>query len=269
MIAIHYAVGLLRSEFARRWWTVIRYPVDYLTGIVILYLLFVGIFYGVSSNMESAVPGFGTTIDGLVLGTCMWFFTVAVFNQLRTLLEIEAATGTLEQLFLAPARFVTILFIRSFAGFLYSLLSVAVLLVLIMATTHRWLNISPGPAILVITLAMIGVHGAALALGGISLVFKRVGQLNTIVQFAFIFLSFPPIEKLPPLWQAVAYSFPLARGMTLLRGMVVDGWVLSDPEALANLASLVFNSACYLVIGTAAYLLCERIARDQGMLGHY
>ena len=269
MGALAYSWRLVWSEFVRRWLSVIRYPVDYFTGVIILYLLFVGIFYGVSGNLGEATPGLGDTIDGLVLGTVMWFFAIAVFNQIRVILEMEAVSGTLEQLFLAPVSFVWILLVRSVVGFVYSFVAVVILLILIMATTGRWLAIDAPPVILVVVLAMAGVQGVALVLGGLSLIFKRLGQLNTIVQFVFLFLSYPPVEKLPHAWQAVAYTFPLARGMTLLRGLVTEGWSLGDPQSLANLASLAANSAVYLVLGTLAYLLCERIAKDQGLLGHY
>jgi hypothetical protein len=57
--------------------------------------------------------------------------------------------------------------------------------------------------------------------------------------------------------------------MTLLRGLGIDGWAWNDAAALANLASLVVNSAVYLVVGWAFYLLCERIAKAYGLLGHY
>lgn len=268
MISLGYAARLFSSEFVRRFWMVVRYPVDYLAGVIILYLLFFGIFTGVSANMGGA-PGLDTTIDGMVIGAAMWLFTIAVFNQIRVILEMEAMAGTLEQLFLAPVRFVNLMLVRSIVGYFYSLLATAILLVLIMATTGRWLSFDALPALLVVTMAMVGVHGAALILGGLQLVFKRLGQLNTIAQFGFLFLAFPPVEKLSPLWQTIAYSFPLARGMTLLRGIVVDGWPLSDPQAQANLLSLAFNSAVYFALGTLFYLLCERIAKEHGMLGHY
>lgn len=269
MISVAYFLGVARAEFARRWWMILRYPVDYLSGVAILYFLFVGIFYGVKTNVAADAPGMDATLDGLVLGTAMWFFTISTFNQYRVVLEMEAVTGTLEQLFLSPVRFVYLLFTRSIVGFFYSVVAVSMLLVLIMATTGRWLEIDIAPVLLVMVLAMIGVAGIALMLGGLSLIFKRLGQLNTIVQFGFIFLAYPPIEKLSPAMQTFAYSLPLARGMTLLRGMVIEGWALTDPVALANLASLALNSAVYLVLGTAAYLLSERIAKEHGLLGHY
>jgi len=269
MTSAAYILNLARAEFARRYWTVVRYPVDYFTGIVSLYLLFIGVFYGVAGNFDEGVAGLDRTLDSLALGTAMWFFAISVMNQVRVILEMEAVTGTLEQLFIAPVRFFWILSMRAFTGFVASVVAVALLLVLIMATTGRWLAIPIIPAIAIITLAALGIQGVALVMGGLTLVFKRIGQLNMIVQFAFLFLAFPPIENLNPAWRGVAYSFPLARAMTLLRGLGIDGWAWNDAAALANLASLVVNSAVYLVVGWAFYLLCERIAKAYGLLGHY
>jgi len=269
MTGIACIFNITWAEFVRRWWMVIRYPVDYFTGIISLYLLFVGVFYGVAGNFGQAAPGLDRTLDSLVLGTCMWFFSIAIMNQVRVILEMEAVTGTLEQLFLVPYRFVVILMVRSITGFVFAFLAVAILLVLIMATTGRWLSFPILPAILVLVLAALGIQGVALIMGGLSLVFKRLGQLNMIVQFGFLFLAFPPIENLTPGWQTVAYTFPLSRGMTLLRGLVVDGWQWTDQAVALNLASLVFNSVIYLVIGWLFYLASERIAKDHGLLGHY
>lgn len=264
-----YLWNNLAVEFARRFWTMIRYPVDYFTGVISLYLLFIGLFYGVAGHFDAAAPGLSRTLDGLVLGTCMWFFAISVMNQVRVILEMEAVTGTLEQLFLSPVRFITILMIRSFSGFVYSVIAVVILLVLIMATTGRWLSFPLVPTLAVFVLCALGIHGLALVMGGLSLVFKRLGQLNMIVQFGFIFLAYPPVENLAPAWQKVAYSFPLARGMTILRGLVVDGWSASDPLFAMNLLSLILNSAVYFALGWAAYFFCERIAKEYGLLGHY
>jgi ABC-2 type transport system permease protein len=269
MSSATYLWNNLVAEFARRFWTMIRYPVDYFTGVVSLYLLFIGLFYGVSGHFDAGAPGLSRTLDGLVLGTCMWFFAISIMNQVRVILEMEAVTGTLEQLFLAPVRFVTVLFIRSFSGFVYSVIAVVILLLLIMATTGRWLSFPFWPTALVFVLTALGIHGLALVMGGLSLVFKRLGQLNMIVQFGFIFLAYPPIESLSPAWQKVAYSFPLARGMTILRGLVVDGWSITGAEFGMNIVSLIANSAVYFLIGWAAYLLCERVAKEFGLLGHY
>lgn len=269
MVNLTYLVNITRAEFGRRYWSVVRYPVDYLTGVVSLYLLFIGVFYGVAGNFAASPEGLERTLDSLVLGTTMWFFAISVMNQIRVILEMEAVTGTLEQLFLSPVRFIVVLMVRSFSGFVASIVAVILLLLLIMTTTGRWVALPIFPAIVVITLVACGIQGVALIMGGLTLVFKRLGQLNMIVQFGFLFLAFPPIEKLSPAWQTVAYSFPLSRGMTLLRGLSVDGWTWNDSVASANLISLITNSIVYFVIGWAFYLLCERIAKEHGLLGHY
>lgn len=99
-------------------------------------------------------------------------------------------------------------------------------------------------------------------MAGLALVFKRVQAFFQILQFAFVPLFFLPAEK----WWAKV--LPLSLGSRLIRKVMAEGKSLLALPAL-DLFVLLGTAAFYLGLGLCVFALCERVAKDRGLLAHY
>jgi ABC-2 type transport system permease protein len=146
--------------------------------------------------------------------------------------------------------------------FVFSFVPIMLLLFAMMATTGRWLRVDMVSLVPLLVITLLGAYGVGFALGGLALVFKRIQALFQIIQFVFIGLLVIP-ARVP----GVKY-LPLAMGNDLIRAVMVDGvrlWRLPPGDILTAAAV----GAVYLAIGIVIFSLCERVAKNRGLLGHY
>ena len=246
-------------------WTLIqfrRYAFDTISGLVSIYGFFVVIFFG-ARIFGGNQPGFGENIEGLVVSFGMWALTVLALGVITFELTQEAQQGTLEQLGMSPFGLVRVLVARLFTHVLVYLSIWIVLLVLMMATTGRWLNIDVVSVLPLLAVTLLGVFGLGFVLAGLSIVFKRVQQALQVYQVLVIGLVVVPVDEVP----FVKY-LPLAWGTHLMRRVMRDEASILG-MGLGDLAFLAANSALYFLGGIAVFKVFERAARERGLLGHY
>ena len=94
-------IDLLIGEFKRTWIQTRRYPAEVIGGIVILTSVFYGIFVS-SQYMAGPTTNFGNRLDAIVVGYVIWTLVLYIVNDIANNLQLEAQTGTLEQVFLSP-----------------------------------------------------------------------------------------------------------------------------------------------------------------------
>jgi ABC-2 type transport system permease protein len=260
---------LFRAEFLRDLVTSLRYPLELLAGLFILYVLFMGLFMGAKVLAgERALSG---NLDGVVIGFVMWFFALMAMNTMSIDIENEARQGTLEQVYIHAPNYLGLLWVRAVVHLGMGLGVVVALAVLIQLTTGHWLAVTWGklPVMaLVIALTILGLCGFGLILGALSLVFKRIGQVSAIAQFSMFFLAYAELSKIEQPWRNIVAHLPLARGVDILKQVLVPGG--GDPAAIwGSTAWLVADTAGYMLIGSVVFLIFDRIARRGGLLSHY
>jgi ABC-2 type transport system permease protein len=166
---------LTRAELIRSILMLVRYPIEFIVGLGILYSLFMGLFLGARSLVQDP-RALGASLDAFIISYVMWFFVISALGRLAFQIQDEAQAGVLEQLFLNYPRILVLLLVRCVVDFFESFAMVAVLLVLIMATTGRWITLTGaeiGQVILLFVLTVIGIYGFGLIFAGLALVFKR------------------------------------------------------------------------------------------------
>jgi len=262
---------LLQAEFIRtlilRW----RYPLELLTGLTVMYLIFLGLFLGARS-LVGETRGFELSLSGFIVSYLMWFFAISAISRLTYSIEVESSQGVLEQIFLNYPRYLLLQYVRGFVDFIEGLVFIAALLGLIILTTHRMLTMdwaSAGPVALVVILTVVGLQGFGFFFGGLALLFKRIGQVGGVLQFGFFLLAYLPVERMSVVGQQLLYCLPLTQGIRLLKIALVDGRPIFASANLGMLAGLAANSACYILLGSAFFLLCEKKAKIDGRLGQY
>jgi ABC-2 type transport system permease protein len=255
--AVLYGTSLRRNLIEFR-----RYAFDSITGVVMIYGFFLLIFYG-AKVFGGSQANFGNTISAVVVSFALWSLTIFALGSLTYELTQEAQLGTLEQLAMSPFGLTRVLVARVLTSLSIYLSMMVVLLVLMMATTGRWLNIDLASTVPILVLTLLGVIGLGFVLGGIAIVFKRVQQALQVWQLLVFGLIAAPVDRV-----VFTKYMPLTWGATLMRRVMVDGESIFSMPA-GDMLFLAVNSLFYFAVGIAIFKRFEGAARERGLLGHY
>lgn len=248
------------AAFRKRLLLLVRYPVNTISQVGTIFLVFGVVFYGGRAVAPTAISD---SIEGIIVGYLLWSMSITAYSGLSWGVTREAQWGTLEQLFMSPFGFGPVMVVKTVVNVLESFLWGAVTLLVMMVVTGRWLSVDPLTVIPLGVLALAPAVGVGFAFGGLAIRFKRIESAFQLVQFVFIGLIAAPVSQYPLLkW------LPLAQGSQLLQTAMRDGvalWALPASE----LGVLVATAVAYLVAGYAAFTYCQRWARREGVMGHY
>lgn len=259
----------LKMEIKLSFVKMVRYPLQTLTSVLVLYLIFIGMLYG---SRFLAGAGAGSPLDrsrgaiDAITAYLLWFLSLFAIDSMGQNIAEEAQSGTLEQLYLSRWSFSLMLFLRFAAALVSSLVLLLPLLGLMIISTGTSIGIELGKTFPVIVLTAIGLCGMGYLLGSLTLVFKRIGNAIALVQFGLLFLCLPPMEQLPWPLRYIALTLPLTQGVKLLRSIMLRS---GAQVVLTGIYFLVLTSMIYLIVGLAVFRWAEAIARDKGLLGHY
>ena len=250
--------SLIVAEAKMVYWTMKRYLFNTLAGIGVMFLIFMGMFWGVKTIGGSGVTG--ESLDSMLVGYILWMS--AMFSMQNTGSEIlsESQRGTLEQLYLSPLGAHRILFFRALMNMLFNFVFITVLLYLSMAATGRWMSVNLLYLYGMVILSTLSLVGISFMLGGMGLIHKRIQAVNGILSFGLIGLMLLPTYPLTP-----DAFFPFIAGAAAVRNTIVSGasypiwWYLF----------ITANSAVYLSVGLGIFRLLEKKAKRLNKMGQY
>ena len=209
-----------------------------------------------------------------LLGYLVWFFGMKAVDHMAYMVQDEATSGTLEQMYMTPAPLLVIMIGRSLgtlvvAAVQAALVAVAIALLVRLPVTLDVRAIVLGAPIFALT--MVGLFGFGFFVAGLSLVVKRTGTLMNMLVTALLYFSgvLLPLERLSEETAAVARTLPSTLGIAALRDVVFGGLSLAEVWANGSLPWLLAHSALYFTLGWLFYTQCESIAKRQGTLGQY
>lgn len=239
-----------------------RYLFNFISGLIAIYIIFLLIFLGARA-LGGGAPGFGATLDAIVVGFLVWTFALFTYSDMAQGMVREAQEGTLEQLYMSPLGFTRVCLFRSVSSFSITLTFNVVILLLMMATTGRWLHLDVISLLPLILLTLAGVCGIGFIMAGLALVFKRLESFIGILQFAMVGLIVAPIDRFP-----ILRYLPLAEGSRLIRGVMAEGLSIGTLP-IGDLLFLAINTAFYFGGGLLVFNLLLKTAKNRGLLGHY
>lgn len=256
-------VELFLAELKRSWIQFKRYPTETISGIIIFTAVFYGLFL---SAKYMAGPGLqlGDRLDAVIVGYVLWTLATFIMADIAGTLQTEAQTGTLEQLFISPFNIRRVLLFRAIASLLIQFVLIAVILLIIMALTGRWLAFPLTLLFPLATLIFAG-YGLSFALGSLALILKRVQQLLGIFQFVLLFLLTVPTETWDGPFKALGYALPMSISAGLLRDVMARQQALDLP----TLGFAILNGGIYFAIGILLFQWAERETKRRGKLGGY
>ncbi|WP_170159522.1 ABC transporter permease [Calidithermus terrae] len=239
-----------------------RYPLELLGGVLGAGVGFALFFSGVRYLAGPAL--FGERLEALVVSLIAWSLAFSLLSHTASNLAEEALAGLLEQLALTRPGLLGVVLVRALLSLLQIGLLVIPIVLAILLTSGAQLNFPPLTLLPLGTLAF-GSLGLGLVLGGLALVYKRVGQLLGLLQFLFLGLFLVRFEALAWPWNALGYLLPMTPSVAALRLLLgrseAPGW---DLLLLAGI-----NALAYLALGIGFFQRAIRRARQQGTLGTY
>jgi len=254
---------LFLAELRRSWILFRRYLLESVGKIFISTCFFYALFLSASYIGGSSFQ-LGDRLDSIVIGYVLLNLITFVLANIAGRLQYEASTGTLEQLFLSRYGAVKVFLMRAFADLTIELITIFSILTIIIFLTGSRLNFPP-ELFLPFIAVVLGAYGFAFIMGAISLLFKRVQQILSIVQFPLLFLLITPTETWTGNAKVLAQLLPMTSGAGLLRDLMARGEDLD----LIKLAIAFVNGGLYFCLGLFLFKIAEREAKRRGILSGY
>jgi ABC-2 type transport system permease protein len=254
---------LFLAELKRNWIEYRRYPFEAIGGIFITTTIFYGLFLSARYIAGPALQ-LGERLDAVIVGYVLWTLVLFILANLGVVLQIEAQTGTLEQLFLSKYGATRVFLTRSLANLAIQLVLNFSILLIIMTLTGRWLSFSLQmlPPLVAI---LLGAYGLAFSIGSLALLFKRIQQLQSIFQFGILFLLATPTETWTGLGRSIAQILPMTTAAGLLRDVMARNLALN----FQSLFWAFVNGGIYLGLGLLLFSWAGREVRRRGKLAGY
>jgi len=263
---------VLVAEMVREFITLKRYFLEALSGLVMVYILFLGFFFSARTfRGNSPLLADPTDLAHRAVGFILWLFALNSIGHFSNAIRDEAQIGILEQIALSPSGLITNLWGRAIGKTIADCLTIGMVLVTIILTTRISLSFPPLSVAIVFLLTLSGLYGLAFFFGGLTLIYKRLGNVTIVVRFAFLILTgaVTPVENFPGWLQVVAKTLPMTQGLKILRLLMIENTPFVAVVQSGDLVRLIFNSACYIVLGLVSFRMFEGFARDRGLLGVY
>lgn len=256
---------LLAAVLYKKVLLLLRYPVNTAARMLTVYVFFALMFFGgraVAGRMGAA-GAITSTLEGLIVGWFLWTMSITAYFGLSTAVTTEAQWGTLEQLYMSPYGFGTVMTTTIVASLMESFVWGGVMLALMLLTTSQEIAVNlltVGP---VTVLALMTAVGLGFGFAGLALVYKRIENVSQMMQFVLIGLIAAPVANVP--WLRF---LPLVQGSAMLQEAMREGTRLWEFPA-ADLAVLAGAAVAYWLAGYAVFLVLTRRARRLGVMGHY
>ncbi|PCR88805.1 ABC transporter permease [Natrinema ejinorense] len=251
---------LARAVLSREFLIFVRYPANAIGGIVISVFFFGVLFYGGRMIAGRALTD---SIEGIIVGYFLWTLSVGAYSAISNDIGSEVQWGTLERHVMSPFGFAPVVLLKGVAKIVRTFITSTIILAVMIGVTGTSLELPLLTVVLVATLSIISVLGLGLAAGGVTVLYKQIGNWLNLLQFGFIVLISAPAFDLG--WMRF---LPLAHGSALLQRSMIDGtrlWEFSPGE----LALLLVVAAGYVAVGYAVFQYATRRARRLGVLGDY
>lgn len=256
-----FEFGTLLYGFASRTFIELRrYPLNFLGALVTYLLVFALIFVG---GETLAPQGFESNIDAIIVGYFLLTIVLSTFFTLSGLVNTEAKYGTLEQLYVSPFRFPTVMFAAVVANIGVSIAIGVINLVFILLLTGETLTIDLPTVLPILGLTMLHAIGLSFFLGGIALLYKRIRSLFSTLQFGVIGVI--SVAMTDAFWPKL---LPVGQGAAMLNEAMSNGRSLLEFPPLDH-AVMVGTAVVYLLVGYLSFHLCQHRARRKGLLDDY
>lgn len=251
---------LARAVLYREFLIFVRYPANAIGGIIVALFFFGVLFYGGQIVAGQALTD---SIEGIIVGYFLWTLSVGAYSSISNDIGSEVQWGTLERHVMTPFGFAPVALLKGVAKIVRTFITSTIILTVMIVITGTTLELNLLTIVVIATLSIVSVLGLGLAAGGVTVLYKQIGNWLNLLQFGFIVLISAPAFGLG--WMRF---LPLAHGSALLQRTMIDGirlWEFTPAEV----GLLIGIAVGYLVVGYTVFQYATRRARRLGVLGDY
>ena len=272
---------ILKAELIRSFIMMRRYWFAAMIGIMLGYGMLITLVYGLMfAAQEQWVKDMAAKAINGVLGFLVGAFAFGIVGMFTQGLQGMARTGELEQVCLSPFGLITNFMARSFVSAINSILSSAVMIILVAYTVGQdALHKAPVETILLLFLTYINLIGFGFMVGGLVLIFKQVGQVATIIRFIMLGLAVfaEKVADMPAIARWVAHALPITDAAICIKYVLTQGqqrlingeMTFSPVFVHESFFFLLISCVVWTLIGTTSFRFMENWSRDKGTLGAY
>lgn len=244
--------NLIRAEFMRTWLELVRYPLQFALGLLLVGVIFY-LLLGFA-NLAGIATANQTQLTRLLVGYLLGLVALVIISAPATQVSKEAKSGTLENMVLSGQGLTAFFVVQTLTRFWLSLIQFG-LLFFVLAHIAQIIYTLSWQVLPALVLFLITALGLGLAFGALMLLFKEVNNIFTLVQL----LVFPAvIAELPQLeW------FPLVLGASVIRKLFLGNAVEPFTWTL-----LVLGTVAVFSLGVFLFQSADVAARKRGLLGH-
>ena len=214
-------VSPVKAEIFKFYFDIRRYIFNYIIGLISTSIFLGGIYWGVRSLFLKS--GYEITFIGLLL----WLFASSSLSDATSHLAEEKYLGTLERISIVKTPITSILIARFFVNFLFTLIRIFIIgffLYIIFRPQIKFLFLSWKTiliASIVSILIIITLYSFGLLIASLSLIFKRVGAMTSILEYLILFFSgiVVPYENMPYLLKLFSNILPMTWGIKTLANL--------------------------------------------------
>jgi len=266
-------LSALKAEVTKQYGELHRYWLDYLAVPV----EFGFVFYGLLLLMIR--PGATATPEGvyqLVLGLVLWFLGSMALRDFSLFVMEDAANGTLEQVLLGRCPLWAVFVARSVVNFGIWLgfalpLAAATCFFVPSEKLGTALRLPWGAVIVVLIATLIGAYAFGLAVGALTMIYKRITGCIDVLHYLLLFLTgiLYPISEYPVALERFSYLLPITSGVKTLRALVVERNPPTQVVSEGALWSLLFSTAGHLLLAYVTYSWAFRQLLKRGSTRHW
>jgi ABC-2 type transport system permease protein len=249
---------LFVNEMRLQWYEMRQYWFETFSSLFFVTGIFLGLFYGIKGFVLE--QGDGQSLDGLLLGFLLWTFAIGAYGSVTKSVIEDTQKGYIEQLFLCPSGFISLILYRSLSESLVGLVLLTVIAYVVMGITGNWLDINFAYFYGILLLSAPSLVGFGLMISGLALLFKKVetvGALLTLALMGLVALDGLPLN--------VFTFLPFVPGASLARDIVLDQSLFRFDHLLLVIA----NSLVYLIAGIFVFRAFEKQAKKRNLIGQY
>ncbi|MCH9691470.1 MAG: ABC transporter permease [Gammaproteobacteria bacterium] len=250
--------NLFINEFKLRLFEMRQYWFETISSTIFIIIVFSGLFYGI--KLFSTDIATNENLDSLVFGFFIWMFASSAYISVTSIVVENNQKGFVEQLFLCPLGFKTLILTRAAVELIIGYLTMLLVAFISMALTGNWLSVNFASLFLLLTIATPSLIGLGLILSGLAFLFKKVETITALMSILIIGListSALPIN--------IFSALPFSSGASLARSVVLKG----EPLIILDLFAVAANSIAYFLIGIYLFSWLEKKTRERNLIGQY
>ncbi|MCH2171914.1 ABC transporter permease [Myxococcota bacterium] len=263
------ATALMRAS----WLTMTSYRLRMVMSMIALVVSVIPLYFvadALQATMAESIKNQGGQYFGFVIAGMV---AMQIVNPAIRTLPAQIASGitrgTLEALLATPARLSSILLGLTAMPLLWSLVSVAILLIAAWALGAQLVWSQAFPSLFILALLLTTYLPFGLMAASLVLVFRTPGPIPQGVMYLSILLGgvYYPTEVIPSWIHHISQWIPMTYGLRSFRSVLLDGQPLSSVSG--DIGILLLFSVALFSIGVAAFSLAFRHAKISGTLSQY